>query len=91
MSEGLNLFAALCDQKQDQLAVLSNERAIIAQKKGYFKNEIVPVVTKNGDKEVTVSADDGPRAGTTMESLAKYSLFLRLFLLICALLIVLYD
>jgi len=58
-------------QKQDELAVASNEKAVNAQKKGYFKAEIVPVTVKSGDKEVIVSADDGPRAGTTLEGLGK--------------------
>jgi len=60
---------------QDTLAAASNDKAIAAQKAGRFKNEIVPVTTKfvapDGDKEITVTEDDGPRAGTTVESLSK--------------------
>merc|ERR1712048_1359565 len=43
---------------------------------GFFKDEIVPVVTTVKDKEgkqttVTVTLDEGPRADTTAESLGK--------------------
>lgn len=63
-------------EAQDRLAVASNEKAIAAQKAGKFNAEIVPVKTKivgkdGEEKEVTITADDGPRAGTTMESLGK--------------------
>jgi len=63
-------------EAQDRLAVASNEKAVAAQKAGKFTAEIVPVTTKvvgpNGEeKQVTITADDGPRAGTTMESLGK--------------------
>lgn len=62
-------------QRQDQLAVDSHAKALRAQKAGLFKAEIVPVKTTvevNGEeKEVVVSEDEGPRAGTTLEGLAK--------------------
>jgi acetyl-CoA acyltransferase 1 len=59
---------------QDELAVLSNVKALKAQAEGRF-TEIIPVTTKvvgeNGEeKVVTVTQDDGPRK-TTYESLAK--------------------
>lgn len=62
--------------KQDQMAVESHLRALNAQKEGRFKNEIIPVTTtvtgKDGqEKTITVTQDDGPRAGTTMEQLGK--------------------
>jgi len=58
-------------EKQDEIAVLSNERAIAAQKAGHFDAEIVAVRVKNGDQEIEVKADDGPRAGTSLATLAK--------------------
>lgn len=63
-------------EKQDRLALASHQKAANAQKMGYFNDEIIPVKTvlkdKDGnEKEVTISADDGVRAGTTMEVLAK--------------------
>jgi len=62
--------------KQDTLAVTSHTRSLNAQAKGYFNAEIVPVTTTIKDKEgkvstITVTQDDGPRKGTTLEKLAK--------------------
>lgn len=61
---------------QDTMAVESHAKAIAAQKAGLFDEEIVPVTAKVKDKEgkvteVLVKADDGPRAGTTLEGLGK--------------------
>ena len=62
---------------QDGMAVESNRKALDAQARGLFSDEIVPVTTTVEDREtgdestVTVSADEGPRKGTTMERLAK--------------------
>jgi len=63
-------------EKQDQMAVESHAKALAAQKEGKFDSEIVPVMTVVKDKEgketqVTVSKDEGPRAGTTKEGLGK--------------------
>lgn len=61
---------------QDTMATMSHTRALKAQAEGRFTSEIVPVTTTIKDKEgkvstITVSKDDGPRAGTTVEKLAK--------------------
>jgi len=63
-------------EKQDNLAVASHAKAVAAQKAGKFDSEIVPVKTtvkdKEGNaKEVTISKDEGPREGTTLEGLSK--------------------
>lgn len=65
-------------KEQDELAVLSHQRAAKAIKSGRFKDEIVPVhVTvkdpKNPDVErkVVVDTDEGVRAETTFEGLSK--------------------
>jgi len=62
-------------EKQDLLAVESNKKALAAQKAGFFDDEIVPIKTKVKDaqgelKEVTISADEGPR-NSSLESLSK--------------------
>jgi acetyl-CoA acyltransferase 1 len=61
--------------EQDQMGVESHTKALKAQEMGWFNDEIVPVTTvlKDGDKEttITVTQDDGPRAGTSREGLAK--------------------
>jgi acetyl-CoA C-acetyltransferase len=54
--------------EMDDYAVLSQRRAVAAQESGFFAREIVPVTLANG---TIVEKDDGPRAGTTKEKLAK--------------------
>lgn len=67
---------------QDALAVESHRRAAAAREAGSFKDEIVPVTTRfqevdrqgnkvGEEKTITVSEDDGIRAGATLEGLAK--------------------
>lgn len=62
---------------QDKFAAESYQRAERAQKAGWFDDEIVPIVAKIKDpktgeiKEVTLTKDEGPRYGTTFESLSK--------------------
>ena len=68
-------------QAQDQFACASHARALKAQQAGEFKDEITPVQVshrspnlQSGETEVstrTVSLDEGPRADTSMEGLAK--------------------
>jgi acetyl-CoA C-acetyltransferase len=53
-------------EQQDAYAKLSQDRAVAAQAAGVFDREIVPVTLPGGD---VVSADDGPRPGTTLEKL----------------------
>ncbi|TIM42086.1 MAG: 3-oxoadipyl-CoA thiolase [Mesorhizobium sp.] len=59
-------------EAQDAFAVCSQNKAIAAQKSGRLAQEIVPVMVpqKKGDA-VPVELDEHPRAGTTMETLAK--------------------
>src|SRR5436190_5078380 len=68
-------------EAQDEWAVVSQNRAVDAQESGHFDKEIVPVDTPAAtetDKEGnevqveagTMTKDDGPRPGTTMEKLA---------------------
>jgi len=51
----------------DAFSLRSHERAVAAGKDGRFDAEIVPVDTPAG----TVSADEGPRADTTLERLGR--------------------
>jgi acetyl-CoA acyltransferase len=53
---------------QDAFAVVSHQRAIAAITAGKFTGEIVPVRTAEGG---TFAVDEGPRADTTLEGLAK--------------------
>jgi len=64
-------------EKQDRYAAESYNRAERAQKAGWFDDEIVPIATeitdpKSGEtQKVILSKDEGPRYGTTFESLSK--------------------
>jgi acetyl-CoA C-acetyltransferase len=58
-------------QDQDQLAVLSQERAIAAIKSGKFRDEIVSVEIKEKKGVRLFDTDEHPREGTTMEVLSK--------------------
>jgi 3-oxoadipyl-CoA thiolase len=59
-------------EAQDAFAVRSQEKAVAAQQSGRLAQEIVPVSIpqKKGDATV-VDKDEHPRAGTSMETLAK--------------------
>lgn len=55
-------------EEMDAYAKLSQDRAVAAQESGVFNREIVPYELADGR---TVVKDDGPRADTTLEALAK--------------------
>ncbi|KAI8377667.1 Thiolase, N-terminal domain-containing protein [Radiomyces spectabilis] len=62
--------------KQDEFAAASHAKAALAQKNGWFKDEIIPIRATVTDKEgkestVVVDRDDGVRPGTTAEKLNK--------------------
>lgn len=66
-------------EDQDKFSLRSHQRALDAIQKGYFKNEIVTinveeVYVENDERKTrtfTVDTDEGPRADTSMEALAK--------------------
>ena len=58
-------------QEQDEFALSSQHKAAAAIKAGLFKEQIVPVVITTRKGDVTVDTDEGPRADTTIEGLAK--------------------
>jgi len=67
-------------EDQDAFAYNSHRKALAAIKEGRFKDEIVPVPTtvyeaRDGEKpvarEIVFATDEGPRADTTIEALAK--------------------
>ncbi|MFI6761394.1 acetyl-CoA C-acetyltransferase [Micromonospora sp. NPDC050417] len=59
-------------QEQDAFAATSHQRAAAAQKNGIFADEIIPVhlPQRKGDP-VVISADEGIRPETTVETLAR--------------------
>jgi acetyl-CoA C-acetyltransferase len=58
-------------EQQDQFAAGSQQKAEAAQKAGKFKDEIVGVKITSRKGDVIVDADEYPKHGTTVESLAK--------------------
>lgn len=76
-SENVGDDFGITRQMQDEYSVESFRRAEVAQKAGWFDDEIVPVTTKIKDpktgeeKTVTLTKDEGPRYGTTYEGLSK--------------------
>jgi acetyl-CoA C-acetyltransferase len=59
-------------EEQDRYAMETQHRCEAARKPGRFNDEIVPVeMSGRKGERVTVSADEHPRDGVTMESLAK--------------------
>lgn len=61
----------LTREMQDEFAAVSQQRCEAAQKAGKFDEEIVPVMVKVKKDMVEFKVDEGPRAGTTVETLAK--------------------
>jgi acetyl-CoA C-acetyltransferase len=55
-------------EDMDEFAKKSQDRAVEAQKSGFFEREITPYPKEDG---TTVTQDDGPRPGTTIEKLAS--------------------
>jgi acetyl-CoA C-acetyltransferase len=58
-------------QQQDEFAAGSQNKAEAAQQAGRFKDEIVPVTVKNRKGDIVVDTDEYPKAGVTVESIAK--------------------
>ena len=67
-------------EDQDEFSFKSHMKALEAQAQGKFNDDIVPITVENifldenGKKQIknyTVSSDEGPRKGTSVEALAK--------------------
>jgi len=63
--------AGVSRAEQDAFAARSHARAVAAQQGGKFTAEIVPVEIPGKKGPTVVSVDEGPRADTTADSLAK--------------------
>ncbi len=80
-AEHVALHYKVSREDQDAFALLSHQKALAAQAAGRFNDELVPVPisssvagTKTGqptDSTRILTADEGPRADTTLEALAK--------------------
>ena len=63
--------AGVSRDEQDAFAAASHAKAVAAQQAGKFTAEIVPVEIPGKKGPTVIGADEGPRADTTAESLAK--------------------
>jgi 3-oxoadipyl-CoA thiolase len=58
-------------EDQDAFALRSQQRAALAQSRGFFGEEIVPVEIAEKKSSITVGCDEHPRPDTTLEALAR--------------------
>jgi 3-oxoadipyl-CoA thiolase len=59
-------------EHQDEFALRSHQRAVAAQRGGKFEAELVPVaIPQKKGEPLTVSADEGPRADSSLEALGR--------------------
>lgn len=58
-------------EDQDAFALASHQKAIAAQIAGKFTDEILPITVEGKKESVIVNKDEGPRADTSLEKLAK--------------------
>lgn len=63
--------AGITRAQQDAFAEASHRKAVQAQQSGRFDAEIVPVTVPGRKGDTTVDRDEGPRADTTAEVLAR--------------------
>ncbi|HET9071044.1 MAG TPA: acetyl-CoA C-acetyltransferase [Acidimicrobiales bacterium] len=66
-AENVRELEGVSRREMDEFAALSQQRAVASQDNGFFEREITPIERPDGS---TVSRDDGPRPGTTVEKLA---------------------
>ena len=70
-AENVAEFENVSREEMDEFAALSQQRATASLENGFWEDEITPVDTVDDEgKPVTVTRDDGIRAGTTAEGLA---------------------
>ncbi|MCP1157581.1 thiolase family protein [Bacillus infantis] len=69
-AENLAELHGITREEQDEMALLSHQRAQNAIEKGYFEEEIVPVTVKHRKGETVVSRDENPRLDLTAAKLA---------------------
>lgn len=79
-AENLAARDGISREAQDEFSFQSHQKALAAIEQGHFKDEIIAVMaqlpgrTANGrptSQEVTFEVDEGPRADTTVEALAR--------------------
>src|SRR5687768_4084371 len=63
--------AGVSRAEQDEFAAASHHKAVEAQRAGRFAAEIAPVTVSGRKGDTIVDADEGPRADSTADALAK--------------------
>ncbi|TJY44019.1 acetyl-CoA C-acetyltransferase [Cohnella pontilimi] len=59
--------------EQDEWALRSHQRSVHAIKKGFFDDEIVPVLVKSKADDILIRHDEAPRADTSLDQLTRLS------------------
>ena len=67
-AENVAEYEGVTREEMDEFAALSQQRAVANVENGFFEREITPYPLADG---AFMTRDDGPRAGTTVEGLAK--------------------
>jgi acetyl-CoA C-acetyltransferase len=70
-AENLAEKYSISREQQDQYSLQSQERAANAIEQGYFKEQIVPYEIKTRKGSVIFDTDEHPKAGSSIEGLAK--------------------
>lgn len=70
-AENLRRQYQISRAEQDELAVISHQRAVAAQHSGVLADEIIGVTVRSRTGEQRIDTDEHPRADTSLESLAK--------------------
>ncbi len=70
-AENLASRYGISRESSDEFALQSQENALAAQNDGYYREEIVAVDIPGPKGSTKIERDEGPRAGLSMEKLAK--------------------
>lgn len=70
-AEEVQKLHGISREDQDAFALASHQKAIAAQTRGDFKAEIMPLTLESKKGTTVVENDEGPRADTSLEKLAK--------------------
>jgi acetyl-CoA acyltransferase len=70
-AEEVQRLHSISREDQDKFAFASHQKAVAAQAEGKFKDEIVSITIEGKKESVIVDKDEGPRADTSIEKLAK--------------------
>lgn len=71
IAEALARSDRLTRDDQDGYAEQSHRRAVAAMERGLFESEIVPLTIRSRKVETVITRDEGPRAESSLEQLAR--------------------